>query len=87
MDTSKKILWCIKILIVAVYVLIVISTIKGLVEPLVAFITGVFALANISVGFYYWKAKNENLHKYCKDLSPEEFNKLKELINKYNGGD
>lgn len=36
-------------------------------EPLVAIIQGVCALATTSVGFYYWKAKAENLHKYKQD--------------------
>jgi hypothetical protein len=30
-------------------------------------IEGGFALTAISVGFYYWKAKAENLHKYKQD--------------------
>lgn len=35
--------------------------------PLVTLIERLFALASIAVGFYYWKAKNENLHKYKQD--------------------
>lgn len=35
--------------------------------PLVALIERLFALTSIAVGFYYWKAKNENLHKYKQD--------------------
>lgn len=35
--------------------------------PLVTFIDGTFKLATIAVGFYYWKAKCENLHKYKQD--------------------
>ena len=27
----------------------------------------VYAMTTISVSFYYWKAKNENLHKYKRD--------------------
>lgn len=35
--------------------------------PLVTFIEGAFKLATIAIGFYYWKAKCENLHKYKQD--------------------
>lgn len=40
---------------------------KGVIEPMVRCIEGAFALTTISVGFYYWKAKAENLHKYNQD--------------------
>lgn len=36
-------------------------------SPLVALIENVSKLVTIAVGFYYWKAKNENLHKYKQD--------------------
>ena len=36
-------------------------------DPLVTLIEGVTKLTTIAVGFYYWKAKNENLHKYKRD--------------------
>lgn len=34
------------------------------VSPLAYLIPGVFGLCSTSFGFYYWKAKNENLQKY-----------------------
>lgn len=36
-------------------------------SPLVTLIEGVTRLSAIAVGFYYWKAKAENLHKYKQD--------------------
>lgn len=32
--------------------------------PLEFLITGAFGLASTAFGFYYWKAKNENIAKY-----------------------
>ena len=37
------------------------------ISPLREYVIGAFSLASISHGFYYWKAKNENLHKYGRD--------------------
>lgn len=37
------------------------------ISPLREYVIGAFGLASISHGFYYWKAKNENLHKYGRD--------------------
>ncbi len=42
--------------------------------PLVTLIERLFALASIAVGFYYWKAKAENLHKYKLDKQIGEIN-------------
>ena len=36
-------------------------------SPLVTLIDGVCKLSTIAVGFYFWKAKAENLHKYKQD--------------------
>jgi len=36
-------------------------------SPLVVLIESICKLTSIAVGFYYWKAKNENLHKYKQD--------------------
>ncbi len=36
-------------------------------SPLVTLIDGITKLSTIAVGFYFWKAKNENLHKYKQD--------------------
>lgn len=39
----------------------------GDISPVREYVVGAFTLATISHGFYYWKAKNENLHKYGRD--------------------
>lgn len=41
--------------------------VNGDSEPLVALIQGLSVLSSTAVGFYYWKAKAENLHKYKQD--------------------
>lgn len=36
-------------------------------SPLIYLIPGVFGLASVAHGFYFWKAKAENLHKFGLD--------------------
>ena len=67
-ETSKLLLW----MLLSGLGIITISAITfcylfGQSEPLVALIENVAKLVTIAVGFYFWKAKNENLHKYKKD--------------------
>lgn len=71
-EYSKKLLVFIEMLIIAVFVLVCISVFMGDSSPLVALITGTFTLASLSFGFYYWKAKNENIRKYAKSLSKDQ---------------
>ena len=80
-EWSKKLLVFIELLIVAVFILVLIATIKGDASALVALITGVFSLASLSFGFYYWKAKNENIRKYAKSVSDEEAAKITAIYN------
>lgn len=40
---------------------------NGISEPLTELVRGTFVLASVAVGFYYWKAKAENMHKYKQD--------------------
>ena len=47
----------------------IILAFNGLTEPLVEMIKGTFVLASVAVGFYYWKAKAENMHKYKQDTN------------------
>lgn len=82
-DTSKRILRYLLVLISYVSVLAAVSLFLGYDQALIALITGVFSLASLAVGFYYWKAKNENLNKYAKKLDKETFDKLKTLIKEY----
>lgn len=71
-EYSKKLLVFIEVLIIAVFVLVCVSVFMGDSSPLVALITGTFSLASLSFGFYYWKAKNENIRKYTKSLSKDQ---------------
>lgn len=75
-EWSKKLLVFIEILIVATFVLVMIATIQGDASALVALITGVFSLASLAFGFYYWKAKNENIRKYAQHLDKKDINKV-----------
>lgn len=71
-EWSKKLLIFIQALIIAVFVLVCISVFMGDSSPLTALITGTFTLASLSFGFYYWKAKNENIRKYARTLSKSQ---------------
>lgn len=55
-------------------------------EGLMYLIPSVGTLASVTVGFYYWKAKMENLIKLRKenDMSLEEVKELEEKINDFN---
>jgi formate hydrogenlyase subunit 3/multisubunit Na+/H+ antiporter MnhD subunit len=75
-EFSKKLLVFIELLIIATFVLVMIATIQGDASALVALITGVFSLASLAFGFYYWKAKNENIRKYAKDIDKKDINKI-----------
>jgi len=75
-EFSKKLLIFIQVLIIALFVLTTVATFQGLVDALIAMITGVFSLATIAFGFYFWKAKNENIRKYAKKLSKEDIEKV-----------
>lgn len=67
-ETSKFLLW---LLLSACGVVLITTLIYTLCtsdsNPLVTLIEKLFELSAIAVGFYFWKAKNENLHKYKKD--------------------
>lgn len=71
-EYSKKLLVFIELLIIAVFVLVCVSVCMGDSSPLTALITGTFTLASLSFGFYYWKAKNENIRKYAKSLNKDQ---------------
>ena len=75
-EFSKRLLLFIQALIVALFILTAVATLNGYVDALVALITGVFSLASIAFGFYFWKAKAENIRKYAKKLSPEDIEKV-----------
>lgn len=76
MEFSKKLLVFIEGLVISLFILTCIAVFKGDASALVALITGVFSLASIAFGFYFWKAKAENIRKYAKKLSPEDIEKV-----------
>ena len=64
-ETSKFLLW---LLLSACGVVLVVACGYSLYtsdsNPLVTLIEKLFELASVAVGFYFWKAKNENIRKY-----------------------
>ena len=85
LEMSKKIVYAIALLVVVLLpVVIVVSCVTGDAQPLTNYVIGVFGLASIAVGFYYWKAKNENLNKYAKKyLKADDISKVfPDLFNK-----
>lgn len=79
-EWSKKLLIFIELLIIATFILVCIAVFKGDASALVALITGVFSLASLAFGFYYWKAKNENIKKYAKNLNKDQIEYLTRTI-------
>ena len=80
-EYSKKLLVFIEVLIIAVFVLVCVSVCMGDSSPLTAMITGTFTLASLSFGFYYWKAKNENIRKYAKSLNKEQIDECVKIAS------
>lgn len=89
----RHIEWCktllvgIELMIFGIFIMVFVSLLEGHIEGLVALITGVFSLASISYGFYYWKAKNENIQKISKSLSEAEVEKVLRIAAKLWGSD
>lgn len=83
MEFSKKLLYFIMTIILFLCALTAVSVFMGMYEPLSSLIVGVFTLASIAFGFYYWKAKNENIRKYAKGIDKETLKKLELLLDKY----
>lgn len=87
MEFSKKLLVFIECLIIALFILTTVATFKGLVDALVSLITGVFSLASIAFGFYFWKAKNENIRKYAKTLNDDQIKQLIKIADIIQSGE
>ncbi len=66
-DTSKIILIMLSMYIAFLTPFVLVIALFGYYEPFVRLIEGTFALTSIAVGFYYWKAKAENMHKFKQD--------------------
>ena len=86
-EFSKRLLLFVQALIIALFILTTVATFKGYVDALVAMITGVFSLASIAFGFYFWKAKNENIRKYAKSLNNEQIKQLIKLAEIIQSGE
>ena len=79
-EFSKKLLAFIEILVLLCFCLTTAAVIMGDASALVALITGVFSLASVAFGFYFWKARSENIRKYAKSLTKEQQEDLLKLI-------
>ena len=66
-EMSKLILYALFVVMVSMIIISVALAFAGMATAYEIAMTGVFSLATISVGFYYWKAKAENMHKYKQD--------------------
>lgn len=81
-EFSKKLLIFIEVLVIMCFCLTAASVIMGDSDPLTALITGVFSLACLAFGFYFWKARSENIRKYAKSITPEDADKLAKMYDK-----
>ncbi len=75
-EFSKRLLAFIEVLVLLCFCLVAASVLMGDSSPLAALITGVFSLASIAFGFYFWKAKNENIRKYAKSLNNDQVDQM-----------
>ena len=64
LETSKVILITLASSLGILIPVVVILAFNGVSSPLDITMTGMFTLTTTAVGFYYWKAKCENMHKY-----------------------
>lgn len=73
METSKIILMATLIMAMLVVIIAGISVIVNNDSVVLEFlITGVFGLTSTSLGFYFWKAKNENIAKYGNNVEDDK---------------
>ena len=80
-DFSKKIILFLEVIILLTLCIIFTAVLKDNISDLDALVTGVFSLASLSFGFYFWKAKNENIRKYAKNISKEDMAKILKLYS------
>lgn len=73
METSKKILlFADGLLTVACIAGIIISFVCRDTSPFAYIVPAISSLAATSHGFYYWKAKNENIQKYGNNVKDDD---------------
>lgn len=80
-EFSKRLLAFIEVLVLLCFCLTSAAVLMGDATALVALITGVFSLASIAFGFYFWKARSENLKKYTKELTADQVKQLTQMIH------
>lgn len=78
-EFSKRLLAFIEVLVLLCFCLVAASVLMGDSSPLTALITGVFTLASIGFGFYFWKARSENIRKYAKNLNHDQIEQMVKL--------
>ena len=73
METSKKLL-VFTIIMVTIMVIVGITAtfVLGDATPMETLIVSVFGLASTSFGFYYWKAKNENVARFGNNVDDNQ---------------
>lgn len=86
-EFSKKLLIFIEFMIMLCFCLTLAAVIMGDASALTALITGVFTLASLAFGFYFWKAKNENIRKYAKTVDESDIRKIAFIYKSMFGGD
>lgn len=71
-ETSKRLLKFTVAMVIFITIVTVIAVFKlSDATPLEWLIGGIFGLASTSFGFYFWKAKNENIAKYGNNVEDE----------------
>ena len=85
LEMSKRLLIIALAIVGALFPVVVIATFV-LKSPtmLEQYCIGAFGLASVAYGFYFWKAKNENLHKYAKRDSQAEIDAVERLAKELN---
>lgn len=69
MEMSKRILLVIGWFCACVTLAVIVqSFIYGGTDALTTLVGGVSGVASVAIGFYYWKAKNENIRKYGRQI-------------------
>lgn len=81
-EMSKRLLIIILALIfILLPIIVVASLVLGDASILKEYVIGAFSLGSVAFGFYFWKAKNENIHKYAKEESETEKAYTQKLID------
>lgn len=66
-EMSKLILYALFVIMIPMIIISAVLAFLGYPTSYDIAMTGFFGLVSIAEGFYYWKAKAENMHKYKQD--------------------